>query len=853
MTRLAKRLPARLFLMASVSGAAWLSGCDFTEVRNPFNPPRPPQVVEGERRQPIYNQQMISRMNGAVLTPGADAGGIPPIPPEFGGEAPAAQDKGFFDGWFDDSEAAPTNQAGMTPPPAQPGMMPPQGTQMASRVQAAPAVVESPPMPAAPQVDDAMETERESPYPELGSVPPSPDEFETSRRRAPQVMEQIQQDHTQAQQSRAQVYSEPAQTGSQAPVVVPQPEPEPMPAPRAAVIEQPQVQSPVPLVKSQPEIAPAMQSESPMTPWDAASAPRRGVDIMTQEEWEAYRQRSSSAPAMSIPSSMPQPPAAPSLAPAPAAPVSSSPSSMDGIIVPPAEGPVTLPPPEDRSDLDVPATGMAAGAETGLQDAPQEDTSPMDWLKALVSKKEQRVEPAALAQQPAPIQPSANQQVLGKMTAPPLLPQQPAAVPSAVPDMPQQAVTMPSASPAPQVAEQTPNQMWDAGDSSVAEVIDARDKDDGLFSRLFGSDDDEPVKPKAPESLALAETPADVAPSAVTPQPQAPVAAAPAAPAPKVNRAVAERIARLKGEPAPAALAPQQVAAPAPAPQMPQPAPELSVQAQPEPAPVHAPATAASMPEAAPELSPPPQAAKADELPAASTPAVAQPMPAVIAPVLPSRAPVAPEMAAAAPAAPEASAPAPMAVAAPAPQPAPEVSAVPPQQFPAAPVVQAASAPKVNRAIAERIARLKGEPIQPPQAASAPPAASPMQAAAPAAPEAPAVIATMPTATHMTAPDVLGAPVSSEVLPPREQAAPAPQAPANPAAEASLAPAPSAPVTVQSQQSEPAPVASVAEQAPAVAGAAAPAALPSPKILKDIKMLPPSRYSSRVREGSKPE
>jgi hypothetical protein len=31
--------------------------------------------------------------------------------------------------------------------------------------------------------------------------------------------------------------------------------------------------------------------------------------------------------------------------------------------------------------------------------------------------------------------------------------------------------------------------------------------------------------------------------------------------------------------------------------------------------------------------------------------------------------------------------------------------------------------------------------------------------------------------------------------------------------------------------------------------AAAPAALPSPKILQEIKMLPPSRYNARTRSG----
>lgn len=68
-------------LLTSASSLVLLAGCDFTTMKNPFVTDRPPQVVDGERRQPIYNQQMISRMQQKTGTQlYGDSAHIPPPP-----------------------------------------------------------------------------------------------------------------------------------------------------------------------------------------------------------------------------------------------------------------------------------------------------------------------------------------------------------------------------------------------------------------------------------------------------------------------------------------------------------------------------------------------------------------------------------------------------------------------------------------------------------------------------------------------------------------------------------------------------------------------------------------------------
>ncbi|NBO18764.1 MAG: hypothetical protein EBV03_05970, partial [Proteobacteria bacterium] len=226
------------FFLTSASGLATLAGCDFTEFKNPFMPDRPPQMVEGERRQPIYNQQMIARVrekSEGVLSEG-DNSGIPAAPADFGAppqppvDVPpppgtaGAEDKGFFSGMFSGSEAAaPAPQGAAAPAPA-PGAPPAWANSWVGN---------------APDANAPLNAEQNAPYPSLSSVPPTPTEFETARPRAARITQEMQADHATAAATRATLQGEPSQLSPAMPVEVPSAQPAPTPAPQASIPAEP--------------------------------------------------------------------------------------------------------------------------------------------------------------------------------------------------------------------------------------------------------------------------------------------------------------------------------------------------------------------------------------------------------------------------------------------------------------------------------------------------------------------------------------------------------------------------------------------------------------------------------------
>ncbi|MBY0408268.1 MAG: hypothetical protein K2Q01_11295, partial [Rickettsiales bacterium] len=353
-------------LLTSVSSLVMLAGCDFTEMRNPFTPERPPQVVEGERRQPVYNQQMITRMQAKSGTPVNSAPAPlappmmapppamppayvpPPAPPApvappaaeaFSAPAPVAaapvtpppapvaaapatraeapapraeamvppvqrvelasmqepapspkRDDSFFGRLFSDSGET---TASTNPPPGkmregvQEDYIPPEEENAPREMAEAATPAEAQATPAwadqwigrkAPPISSDMQAERNAPYPGFDSVPPKPEEFETARGSAGRNLDELKAAQSRAEAERASLSSEPSQAY--------QPTPVDMPAPPAN--ETPVQKTKAPLESSPFQSGPSQAAPAPSAPvMSYPGAPRRGVDIMTQEEWEA--------------------------------------------------------------------------------------------------------------------------------------------------------------------------------------------------------------------------------------------------------------------------------------------------------------------------------------------------------------------------------------------------------------------------------------------------------------------------------------------------------------------------------------------------------------------------------------
>lgn len=339
-------------LLTSVSTLVTLAACDFTEMKNPFGSDRPPQVVEGERRQPIYNQQMMSRVQPpaamshsapAVLPPAAPPAVVPPppvavmapepvqqaLPPQPQREILAAHS--FTAPGAESFTTSPAPKAAVMPAPVQQVEVPVEPVapvaeklpapahsgknesffsrifsnhettgsenlppwkmregvqddyvepQTASRVEkiepsvqaenpeAAPAWADQWIGKKPPQPDASMEAERNAPAPSLASVPPRPADFETAKTSSQTTLQQLQDARSSAEADRATLTAEPSQQFKSTTVE--------MPAEEAASSE------------AKSYVTPAAVPAAP-APSYPGSSPRRGVDIMTQEQWEALR------------------------------------------------------------------------------------------------------------------------------------------------------------------------------------------------------------------------------------------------------------------------------------------------------------------------------------------------------------------------------------------------------------------------------------------------------------------------------------------------------------------------------------------------------------------------------------
>lgn len=355
--------------MLSVSSVGLLAGCDFTQAKNPFGPGRPDQMVEGQRRTPIFNQSMMKRIEG-----NSDSM-VQPVPQG----PPPAPEGNFMSRMLGSGEETPTAQAAApmpmaaasprsprdslvrkpipgnptyasAPPPdqyqlesmaaaqsagtgmsAEPPAVPQQPMpepQMAAAPapQMAAAPVEPPraePAPRASQslfsrifgsaeesepeklpppwkqrqglmadnqpgepaartaetqpdgtppawadrwvgkpaadINAPMQAEQNAPYPSLSSVPPAPVGSEAARAAGQQNMQDLQSEQAGAQQQRQALYGEPSQQQGVTPVEMP-------PAP-----------------------PPSSSYYAPAEPQTGPGSPRRGVDIMTQEEWDVLQ------------------------------------------------------------------------------------------------------------------------------------------------------------------------------------------------------------------------------------------------------------------------------------------------------------------------------------------------------------------------------------------------------------------------------------------------------------------------------------------------------------------------------------------------------------------------------------
>ena len=121
-----------------------------------------------------------------------------------------------------------------------------------------------------------MEAERNAPYPALSSVPPRPSEFETAKTNGQKTVQELSSESATANADRAALSAEPSQTYKATPVE--------MPVPAA---------NPAADATSETYVTPAQPQEPAMASPDA---PRRGVDIMTQDQWQALKNQSYTTP-----------------------------------------------------------------------------------------------------------------------------------------------------------------------------------------------------------------------------------------------------------------------------------------------------------------------------------------------------------------------------------------------------------------------------------------------------------------------------------------------------------------------------------------------------------------------------
>ena len=271
-------------LLVGVSALALLAGCGF---KNPFAEERPQQMVAGTRHAPILNAPQSGAMHAPAAAPVAhDVLTLPAAPPVA---EPAPHDESFdLFSYFGKSDTAANDQE-RKPIPGNPGVAAPMHApdlQSAAVMQPHTAVktsAGSPPawklrdMPPTTQQEGAIEMEQPvaprsvlarakaadinyDHTPELSSVPPAPARLEGIKEESRQQMNELQSDRARAQ------------------------------ADKAALIDEPSTQQPAEVQ----EVTPLTSATVPQTERAAPSfTPRRGVDIMTQEQWNALHNSAS--------------------------------------------------------------------------------------------------------------------------------------------------------------------------------------------------------------------------------------------------------------------------------------------------------------------------------------------------------------------------------------------------------------------------------------------------------------------------------------------------------------------------------------------------------------------------------
>jgi len=243
-----------------------LSGCSFFDTNNPFKSERPEQMVPGERHPPLLNTMQTtspSTTSGSSVSSGLVRKPIPgnqaaaaipvsppvvPAPPQIVPKATLASASAA------DVPPSPQVQADAPKPVERPSFF--------DRLFGAPSQATDDQLPPpwklrdesgnTPVIDD-KET------PALSSVPTVPPQFKTLKASRDQQIQEMQSDSDRATQQKNALDSEPSR------------------------------QNATPDSAPQPQIAEPSDSHTP----------RRGIDIMTQEEWDALmkkRQENNAAP-----------------------------------------------------------------------------------------------------------------------------------------------------------------------------------------------------------------------------------------------------------------------------------------------------------------------------------------------------------------------------------------------------------------------------------------------------------------------------------------------------------------------------------------------------------------------------
>lgn len=264
------RSPAPFLLLVGLCSLTLLTGC--ADIKNPFGSQRAEQTVNGERRMPLYNTadlQKIAQPQAApqppsmlapvpVAAPATSMGSLNPAPVKVDPSAPPR--KKLPGRKPADVAPAPLDSAAPSAdaPQQRPGFF--------DRVfgSGRNADASPPPWKLRDSASGISESEKNAPYAPLSSVPETPGEFSDIKANRAGDISGLQREHEEAQTQKRKLDSEPSQQQSATPVPMPK-----------------------------PEAAPATET---------ARTPRRGIDIMTQEEWDAMQKTRQEQPPVAAPS-----------------------------------------------------------------------------------------------------------------------------------------------------------------------------------------------------------------------------------------------------------------------------------------------------------------------------------------------------------------------------------------------------------------------------------------------------------------------------------------------------------------------------------------------------------------------